>query len=76
MDEKRKGEIALILLEYILLQKGITFSKNTLRNMGNVAKETGIPLEELKEFSKPIILGAIEKIFSAKSEDQGEAQAS
>lgn len=50
MDEKRKGEIALAYLKYLIPRKGILPTHSIKRDVGNVAKETGIPYDELREF--------------------------
>lgn len=63
MDEKRKGEIAIALLKYKARQEGITISAGTNRELGNVAKETGIPQNELKEFLKIFMKELCEQIL-------------
>jgi len=63
MDEKRKGEIALVLLKYRMSREGIRLTPDLKRDLGNVAKETGIPQDELKEFMKIFIEELLEKIF-------------
>jgi len=63
MDEKRKGEIALVLLKYRMSREGIRLTPDFKRDLGNVAKETGIPQDELKEFMKIFIEELLEKIF-------------
>ena len=63
MDEKRKGEIALVLLKYRMSREGIRLTPDLKRDLGNVAKETGIPQDELKEFMKISIEELLEKIF-------------
>ncbi len=50
MDEKRRGEIALALLKYRVGREGIRLTPDIKRDLGNVAKATGISLNELKEF--------------------------
>lgn len=47
MDEKRKGEIALALLESRLKRELVTLSDKLL---GEITKDTGIPLDELRIF--------------------------
>ena len=63
MDEKRKGEIAIALLKYRAGREGIRLTPDLKRDLGNVAKETGIPQDELKEFMKIFIEELLEKIF-------------
>ena len=54
MDEKRKGEIALALLHVQLRQRGIDkFDKNVMRRqLGQLARDTGIDVYELYSFLK------------------------
>lgn len=63
MDEKRKGEIALALLKYRIGREGIRLTPNTKRELGNTAKETGIPQDELKEFGRILIEELLEETF-------------
>ncbi len=65
MDQKRKGEIALILLKVLFRKKGLhTLSRPELkREAGNLAKETGISEEELMEFAKSMIFELIGEMF-------------
>jgi len=63
MDEKRKGEIALVFLKYRMSREGIRLTPDFKRDLGNVAKETGIPQDELKEFMKIFIEELLEETF-------------
>ena len=63
MDEKRKGEIAYKLLRFELQQDGIQLGPNQKRRLGNIAKSTGIPLAELKEFGKEISQELLEETY-------------
>ena len=72
MDAKRQGEIALVLLKYFLRKKGFNLSQNMMREFGNTSKETGIPIDELKQFSRPIMQEMLDECFEAKeAKDQG-----
>lgn len=64
MDEKRKGEIALILLKYRLNRESIRLGPEMKRELGNIAKTTNIPLSELKEFSREIIKEILNDLLS------------
>jgi len=64
MDEKRKGEIAMALLKCRIHREGIRLTPDFKRDLGNVAKETGISQNELKEFAKLFIKELIEEAFS------------
>jgi propanediol dehydratase small subunit len=63
MDEKRMGEVALALLRYKATREDIRITPNINRELGNVAKETGVPLAELKEFARVIFSEVIAKHF-------------
>ena len=63
MDEKKKGEIALALLKYRMGREGIRLTPDLKRDLGNVAKETGIPQGELKEFAKIFFEELLEETF-------------
>lgn len=63
MDEKRKGEIALALLKHQMGREGIRLTRDFKRELGNVAKETGIPPDELKEFVKIFIEELLKETF-------------
>lgn len=62
MDEKRKAEIALVLWKHRLARQSITFD-SLKRELGNIAKETGIPLEELKVFLRSLIEEIVQETF-------------
>ena len=63
MDEKRKGEIALKLVGYYLRKRGVHLSSETKRELPNVAKDSGVPVEELKRFLRPLFDEMADEIF-------------
>ena len=63
MDEKRKGEIALLFLKCKLREDGIRLGQNTKREIGNTARKIGIPTEEAIEFAGLITRELVNKIF-------------
>jgi len=65
MDPRRQGEIALKLTKYYLYKRGVTFSQNNVREIGNIAKAIGVPLEELKQFFRLIIQEALDEYFAS-----------
>lgn len=69
MDEKRKGEIALALVKYILRERGVTLSQGHTREIGNISKATGVSVEELKQFAKPLFQEVLDGCFAAKLEN-------
>lgn len=66
LDEKRKGEIALLLLKYQMKEKGIRISPNFRREAGNEAKAIGIPTEDAMEFIEEIVRELVDETFSNK----------
>ena len=66
MDPKRQGEIALKLVKYLVRKRGITLSQDNMREFGNVAKAIEVPVEELKQFAKPLMQEVLDEYFSAK----------
>ena len=63
MDEKRKGEISLKFLKYSLRQRGVHLTPSFKRELGNIAKEIEVPIEELNRFAKELVQERVEKIF-------------
>ena len=64
MDSARKGEIALLLFKREIAKRGVPLSQNNMRDLGNIAKEINVPLEEMKEFLKPIIQELFDTVFA------------
>tara|TARA_Y100000310_G_scaffold324311_1_gene386019 strand:- start:121 stop:327 length:207 start_codon:yes stop_codon:yes gene_type:complete len=52
MDKERKGEIAYAILLNQARRNGVILGKNRRRELGNIAKATGIPIAELEEFGR------------------------
>jgi hypothetical protein len=53
MDETRKGEIALAVLRSIARKRGVTINPSqSKRELGNLSKEIGMPIDELLIFYK------------------------
>ncbi len=63
MDNRRKGEIALVLLKYRLGREGIRLIPDAKRELGDLAKATGVPLNELNEFFRLLIEEMLEEAF-------------
>jgi len=66
LDSKRQGEIALTVLKCHLRKKGVTLSKDSMRRLGNVSKEIGMTIEELKEFFRPLVQELLDECFDGK----------
>ncbi len=63
MDPKRQGEIALKLVKYLMRKSGVTLSQDNMRQFGNVAKAIGVPVDELKQFAKPLMQELLDESF-------------
>lgn len=62
MKEERRQEIALMLVEQRILERGIPGTDELKRDIGNRAKKIGITTVELMEFYQscvPMLLGQI-----------------
>jgi len=66
MDEKRKGEIALLFLKYKLRRDGIRVGQNTKREIGNTAKDIGITTDEAVEFAELMTRELVDEVFAPK----------
>jgi len=56
LTKERRGEIAEILIKQMMFGKGITLRpEETRRELGNLAKKTGLSKEEINLFLRPII---------------------
>ncbi|HNY35793.1 MAG TPA: hypothetical protein PLD14_02640 [Candidatus Pacearchaeota archaeon] len=69
MNENEKGEIALKLLRNEKRKQGINLNPSTMkRGLGNLAKETGIPLNKLMEFAQSEAQRMLDDCFVLKIE--------
>jgi hypothetical protein len=66
MDPKRRGEIALKVVKLLMRKRGVTLSQNNMREFGNLAKEVGVSVEELKQFAQPLVQELLDEYFSTK----------
>lgn len=64
LDERRQGEIALKILRYMLRREGVRLSPDRMRDLGNLSKEIGVPIEELKQFAKPLVQELVDDCFA------------
>ncbi len=55
LDKETKGIIAYKILRYKVRTEHLKIGPDMSRNLGNIAKETGIPIEELKQFARELI---------------------
>ena len=63
MEKERMGEIALALLRYYVRTEGYRVHPQLKRQLGNVAKATEIPQDELKEFGKKLLDELTSEVF-------------
>ncbi|OGI69964.1 hypothetical protein A3A09_02380 [Candidatus Nomurabacteria bacterium RIFCSPLOWO2_01_FULL_42_20] len=54
LSKERQGEIALLLLKRQLRKTQISAPADLKRDLGNIAKEIGIPMLELRDFLLPL----------------------
>ncbi len=66
MNEKRKGEIALLFLKNKLQKDGIRLNQRAKREIGNTAKEIGVNTDEIMEFTEIITRELVDEIFPQK----------
>lgn len=66
MDPTRQGEIALKLVKYLMHKRGVTLSQENMREFGNIAKATGVSVQELKQFAKPLVQELLDECFATK----------
>ena len=78
MDSKRRGEIALLLLKYLIGKRGIPPSQHNAREFRNAARSIGVSHEELDKFIKLVVQELLDEYFSAQrlSENHGRASGS
>lgn len=67
LSEQRKGEIAIALLKYDIKKRGVRLLPENKRQFGQVSKETGVPVDELKKFMKPIAQEILDEFFDDDS---------
>jgi len=63
LTKERRGEIMEILFVEFVLAKGVNISGQTKRELGSLSKETGIPLEELKEVTLSVAQKVLVKVL-------------
>jgi len=66
MDDKRKGEIALLCVKLKLRKDGIRLAQNTRREIGSTAKELGISTDEASEFAELMVRQLVDEVFVPK----------
>ena len=67
MDEKRRGEIAVMVVRQKFAENGIRLSSDFRRDAGNAAKKIGISIEEAMEFAEGFVRELVEQTFGHKA---------
>ena len=63
MDNIRKGQVAILFVKHVFREKGIHFTPNFRREVGNEAKAIGVSFDEAIEFMELITRELFEEIF-------------
>lgn len=66
LSERRKGEIALLLLKHRLRDDGIRLTPNFRREVGNDAKAIEVEIDEAMEFAEEIVRELVDETFPKK----------
>ncbi|MEK9183564.1 MAG: hypothetical protein AAB890_00635 [Patescibacteria group bacterium] len=66
LTKERKGEIALAVLKARAKQEGFRIYPGIKRELGNLTKETGIPVDELEEYIREFALELLNETFPLK----------
>lgn len=66
MNERRQGEIALLLVKHRIIKKGLP-GDGFQRDLGNVAKDMGIDVEELRQFYESLLPEMLSHLLGRKS---------
>ncbi len=68
MDDNRKGEIAYAFLKHRLKESdgGMSIGNNLRRQIGNIAKQTGVPFEEALEFATGMAMEILAEVSDPK----------
>lgn len=64
-----EDQIARKLLKYKAMHEGITLSTGNARQLGSVAKDLGIPMEELQNFIRPLLHEIVDELFIPKKKE-------
>ncbi len=57
------------VLKHLIRKRGIMVSHDNMRELGNVAKETGILIEELRTLAKTLFQEHLDSCFASKMEE-------
>jgi len=66
LSDKRRGEIALLILKDRIYQEGAEVSAKTKRGIHSRAKKLGINPDELMEFGEELVRETVERVFPKK----------
>ena len=62
----REGEVATLVLKHFLRARGMALLQPNSRELSAIAKETGVPIQELKDFMKPIVQELVDEALGVK----------
>lgn len=65
MTEQRKGEIALLIVKYMVREKGVRLRPGQNRELANQAKQIGVPVKEAVEFAVDLYREATDEFIKA-----------
>jgi len=63
LSEQRKGEIAIAILMERMARDGMTVKPGLRRELGELSKKTDVPIDELEEFSKMMLVRLIGRMY-------------
>lgn len=71
LSDNERGEIAYALVRYKAKKEGLKVDDSVHRELGNVAKETGIPLEQLRVFVSELYHDLLRDMDEVRKDRQG-----
>lgn len=70
MDDAQKLKIAMALVKDMAQRgEGIKVGENARRKLGELAKRTGLPIDELTEFIREVALDLVKESYSIGTEE-------
>lgn len=70
LDKKRMGEIAYAILKHKYRKEGLRLNPDFRRDIGNQAKDLGIPKDELMAFVEHVVREMVDEMFAKPEESQ------
>jgi hypothetical protein len=66
MEMVRQGEISRCLMKMYFKRDGTGVTQNKMRELGNISKATGIPIQELKDFVRIMFGELLDEMLAEK----------